>query len=244
VLIDAGGDLRGLPAPLGAGLRDPGARDVLPALAALGVSRLALVVLTHPHPDHAGGLPSVLRALPVDALWMTSEPGPGDLGGKVRGVAEERGVPVHEPSPGERFTSGGASLEVLAPAPRWSPARSTNDNSLVLRVDHGAVSLLLAGDAEALEEAQLAQGPRRLRAQLLKAGHHGSRTSTTDAFLRAVSPEVVVFSAGLQNPFGFPHKEVVARAEALGARVLTTQESALEAESDGRTLRIRPFAGR
>ena len=242
VLIDAGGDLRGLPAPLGVGLRDPGARDVLPALAALGVSRLELVVLTHPHPDHAGGLPSVLRALPVGALWMTSEPGPGDIGGKLRGVARERGIPVHEPAPGERFSSGGASLEVLAPDPRWSPERSTNDNSLVLRVDHGAVSLLLAGDAEALAEAALAHGPRRLRAQLLKAGHHGSRTSTTEAFLRAVSPEVVVFSAGLQNPFGFPHPEVVARASAAGARVLTTERSAAQAESDGATLRVWSYA--
>jgi competence protein ComEC len=243
VLIDAGGDLRGLPAPLGAGLRDPGAREVLPALAALGVSRLDLVVLTHPHPDHAGGLPSVLRALPVGALWMTSEPGPGDVGGKIRRLAAERGIAVHEPAPGERFTSGDAALEVLAPDPRWSPERSTNDNSLVLRIDHGAVSLLLAGDAEALEESALAHGPRRLRAHLLKAGHHGSRTSTTDAFLRAVSPEVVVFSAGLQNPFGFPHVEVVARAAALGARVLTTERAAVQAESDGKALRVWPYPG-
>ena len=243
VLIDAGGDLRGLPAPLGAGLRDPGARDVLPALAALGVSRLDLVVLTHPHPDHAGGLPSVLRALPVGALWMTSEPGPGDVGGKIRRVAEERGVPCHEPSPGERFSSGDALLEILAPDPRWSTERNTNDNSLVLRIDHGAVSLLFAGDAEALEEAALAHGPRRLRAQLLKAGHHGSRTSTTDAFLRAVSPELVVFSAGLQNPFGFPHAEVVARARALGASVVSTEQSAVQAESDGKTLRVWSYPG-
>ena len=241
VLIDAGGDLRGLPAPHGAGRRDPGARDVLPALAELGVSRLALVVLTHPHPDHAGGLPAVLRALPVDELWLTGEPGPGEIGAVIRRLAEARGVRVRVPSPGDRFEAGGAWAEVLAPDPRWSPDRSTNDNSLVLRIIHGDVALLLAGDAEALEEAQLAQGTRPLGARLLKAGHHGSRTSTTDAFLRAVAPEAVVFSAGAQNLFGFPHPEVVARARALGARVFSTAAAAVIAESDGRTLRVRSW---
>ena len=238
-LVDAGGDLRGLPAPHGAGRRDPGARDVLPALAELGVSRLALVVLTHPHPDHAGGLPAVLRALPVDQLWLTGEPGPGEIGEVVRRLAGDRGVPVRVAAPGDRFEAGGAWAEVLAPDPHWSPDRSTNDNSLVLRLVHREVALLLAGDAEALEEAQLAQGTRPVRAQLLKAGHHGSRTSTTDAFLRAVAPEAVVFSAGAQNTFGFPHPEVVARAEAFGARVFSTTGAAVLAESDGRTLVVR-----
>ena len=106
----------------------------------------------------------------------------------------------------------------------------------------GDVALLLAGDVEALAEAQLAQGARTLRAQLLKAGHHGSRTSSTDAFLRAVAPETVVFSMGLQNPFGFPHADVVARAEALGARTMRTDQGAVIAVSDGHNLRARSFA--
>ncbi len=112
----------------------------------------------------------------------------------------------------------------------------------MLRVTHGQVALLLAGDIEALTEAQLAQGARPLRAQLLKAGHHGSRTSSTDAFLRAVAPDAVVFSMGAQNPFGFPHAEVVARVASLGARAFRTADGAVLAESDGKQLEVRSFA--
>jgi competence protein ComEC len=242
MLIDGGGDLRDLPVPVGASRLDPGTRDVLPALAELGISHLDLVVLSHPHPDHAGGLFAVLRTLRVDELWVTGEPGPGDIGGKISRAARARGVQVREPKPGDIWERGGARVEVLAPAPAWDIARSTNDNSLVLRVVHGEVALLFAGDVEALAEAQLAQSGKQLRAQLLKAGHHGSRTSSTDAFLRAVAPGSVVLSMGAQNRFGFPHPEVVARIEALGARTFRTDQGAVIAESDGKTLRVHSFA--
>ncbi len=242
MLVDGGGDLRDLPAPEGLARIDPGSRDVVPALSELGISRLDVIVLSHPHPDHAGGLFSVLRAMPVGELWLTGEPGPLDIGGRLARAANERGVPVRTPRPGEVWTRSDARVEVLAPDPGWRTERSTNDNSLVLRVVHGETALLLAGDVEALAEAQLAQGTRPLHAQLLKAGHHGSRTSSTDAFLRAVAPATVVFSMGTQNPFGFPHPDVVARAEALGARTMRTDQGAVIAESDGRVLRVHSFA--
>jgi competence protein ComEC len=242
LLIDAGGDLRGLPAPLGPGLRDPGARDLLPALAELGVSRVDVAVLTHPHPDHAGGLPTLLSHLPVGELWATGEVGPGDIGPRLEEAARARGVPVRTPPPGTSLELGGVRIEVLAPAPRWSARRSTNDNSIVLRLVHGAVALLFPGDVEALAEAQLAQGPAPLAAQLLKAPHHGSRTSSTDAFLRRVRPAAVVYSVGEGNPFGFPHPDVVARARALGATaLLRTDQGAIQARSDGLTLHLSQF---
>src|SRR5258706_288478 len=96
LLVDGGGDLRGL-APPG---MDVGSRIVLPALAELGVSRLDTVVLTHPHPDHAGGLFAVLDQMPVGEVWITGEAGPGRLGDLLRGRAQARGVPVREPRPG------------------------------------------------------------------------------------------------------------------------------------------------
>ena len=235
LLVDGGGDLRGL-APPGT---DVGSRIVLPALAELGVSRLDAIALTHPHPDHGGGLFAVLDQLPVGELWVTGEAGPGQLGDLLRERARARGVPVRQPTPGA-MQMGGVRIEILRSG--WHPARSTNDNSLVLRLVHGELAILLAGDVEALAEAELAQSGRDVRADVLKAGHHGSRTSSTEAFLRAVRPAHVVFSVGAHNPFGFPHPEVVDRVRSSGAAAWRTDGGAITAISDGHTMELRQIA--
>jgi competence protein ComEC len=232
MLVDAGGDLRGL-APRGS---DVGSRVVLPALAELGVSRLDTVVLTHPHPDHAGGLFAVLEELPVGELWMTGEPGPGTIGDLLQAKAREQNVPVRVPTAGV-MQRGEVRIEVLRS--RWLPSRSTNDNSIVIRLVHGNVALLLAGDVEALAEAEVAQSGSDIRSDVLKAGHHGSRTSSTEAFLRAVRPAHVVFSVGAHNPFGFPHLDVDERARSFGAATWRTDRGAITATSDGRTVVVR-----
>jgi competence protein ComEC len=222
MLVDAGGDLRWPPR------FDTGARDVVPALAELGISRLDIAVLTHPHPDHAGGFLTVLDRTQIGELWMTPDPDP--IAQQIRARARERGVPVREP---RALALGGVTIEVPS---HFAPGRSTNDNSIVLRLVHGEVAVLLAGDVEALAESDLAQGAAPLSAGLLKAPHHGSRTSSTDAFLRRVSPKWVVYCAGAGNSFGFPNQDVIARARALGAQTCSTQSGAIVAESDGRTL--------
>ena len=221
MLIDAGGDLRW------PGKFDPGARDVVPALAELGIRRLDVVVLTHPHPDHAGGLLTVLDRMPVGELWMTPER--DAIASAVRTRAAERRIPVRQPH--DRVL-GGVRIEV---ASRFEPGWSLNDNSIVLRLVHGDVAALFAGDVEALAEADLAQGTAEIRAQLLKAPHHGSRTSSTEAFLRRVAPAFTVYSVGAGNRFGFPNEEVLVRTP--GQHFLTAT-GAIVAESDGRTLRV------
>jgi competence protein ComEC len=224
MLIDAGGDLRW------PGKFDPGARDIVPALAELGVRRLDLVVLTHPHPDHAGGLSTVLDRMSIGELWMTAERDP--IASAVRARALARGVPVREP--GDRQL-GGVRVEVLS---RFEEGRSLNDNSIVIRLVHGEEAMLLAGDVEALAESDLAQGPAEIRAQVLKAPHHGSRTSSTEAFLRRVAPAFTVFSVGAGNRFGFPNPDVVAR---MPGQHFSTAGGAVVAESDGRTVRVHPW---
>ena len=224
LLIDAGGDLRWPPRV------DPGARDVLPALAELGISRLDLVVLTHPHPDHAGGLLTVLDRIPVGELWMTAEQDP--IATAVREHARARGIPVREP---HQVLLAGVRLEVPS---HFEQGRSLNDNSIVLRLVHGEVAALFAGDVEALAESGLAQGAAPLQAVLLKAPHHGSRTSSTEAFLRRVAPRFTVYSTGAGNSFGFPHADVIARTP--GAH-FNTAAGAVIAESDGHTLSVGNF---
>jgi competence protein ComEC len=139
---------------------------------------------------------------------------------------------VREPHPA---LLGGVRIELPS---HFQAGRSLNDNSIVLRLVHGEVAALLAGDVEGLAEAELAQGAAPLQAALLKAPHHGSRTSSTEAFLRRVSPQFTVFSTGAGNSFGFPHPDVVARTP--GAH-FDTASGAVIAESDGRLLRVRPF---
>jgi competence protein ComEC len=249
LLVDGGGDLRGR-GDGGAGTArdgrrpqaaaydrpDPAGRIVLSALAELGIRRLDAVVLTHPHPDHAGGLFAVLDRVPVRELWTTGEPGPGGIGDALRARAVLRGVKLRVPGRGETESREGVRIEVLRSGFRAD--RSANDNSMVLRLVHGEVALLLAGDVEALAEAELAWSGSSLRSDLLKAGHHGSSTSSTEAFLSRVRPAHVVYSVGAHNPFGFPSPDVAARARAAGARTHRTDAGAVRAVSDGRRLTV------
>lgn len=208
-LIDGGG----LP---GGGV-DVGQRVLLPVLAARRRTRIDLVVLTHPHADHAGGIASTLRAIDVGEVWDTGEAAAHDPGGSIARLwrdLEARGVPVRRPDVlcGAPRVVGGAVIDVLAPCPSFSPERGANDNSLVLKVSWRARSVLLTGDAEAEAEAELvAHHGGALAADVLKVGHHGSRSSSTAAFLARVRPTLAITSCGVRNGFGHPHAEATAR---------------------------------
>jgi competence protein ComEC len=173
---------------------------------------------------------SVIDKIPIGELWMTAEE--DAIATAVRAKARERGVPVREP---HATALGGVRIEVPSHLER---GRSLNDNSIVLRLVHGDVAALLAGDIEALAESDLAYGPAPLNAVLLKAPHHGSRTSSTEAFLRRVSPRFTVFSVGAGNSFGFPNPDVVARTP---GRRFSTASGAVSFESDG--LLLEPQRG-
>jgi beta-lactamase superfamily II metal-dependent hydrolase len=159
--------------------------------------------------------------------------------GDLRG----RGVPIRRPGElcGAPRSLGGARVTVLAPCPGPTPDAGANDSSFVIRLEHGARAVLLVGDAEALEEgALLRDHPAELRADLLKVGHHGSRTSTGAAFLAQVCPSIAVISSGVRNRFGHPHPTTLAALAARGVAVARTDRGgAFVWETDGDRVTVR-----
>jgi len=201
VLVDGGGSFE--PS------FDPGELVIEPFLRRRQVSRLDLVVLTHPHPDHMNGLVRILERFEVGEFWEPGEPAPEAPAYRaLRELVAQRGI-AHGPP--ETRTLGGARIDVLGPLGGAHLGRSTNDNSLVLRVRYAGRAILLAGDIERASEAELLGAGADVRADVLKVPHHGSRTSSTPPFVAAVAPALAVFPAGAGNRFGFPHPDVMAR---------------------------------
>jgi competence protein ComEC len=194
---------------------------VVPALRALGVGRLDVLVVSHGDADHRGGAPAVLSALRVDRVWLPRGGREDPSFDTVRRAAAARGVAVEERGAGSLPESVGDLWLV----PLWPPAGgvlSRNDRSLVLRIDLAGRRVLLPGDVEAAAEAALLRDPARLRADVLKLPHHGSRTSSSPSFLAAAEPLVAIASAPRFGRFGMPHPEVRARVRDAGAALWWT----------------------
>ncbi|WP_233166078.1 DNA internalization-related competence protein ComEC/Rec2 [Archangium sp. Cb G35] len=231
-LIDGGG------VPGGA---DPGLRVVVPFLRASRIERLDLAVLSHPHPDHALGLISALGQVPTERLWLSADSTDGHLSKQL--IAAATGAHVEEVQLGHpSFRLGEATLEVLGPPEDRELMEGVNDKSVVLLVRHGDVTVLLPGDVEEEGEAALLASGKLGPVTVLKAAHHGSRTSSTEEFLTRLRPRFAVFCVGRRNRFGFPHPEVEARYRSLGTECLRTDvHGAITLESDGHDVRLSTF---
>ena len=224
MLVDGGADGQRLLGELGEAL-PPGRR------------RLDVVVVTHPDGDHVAGLFAALERYRVGMLIVSPLHDTRELGRLLREEAEAQGIPVLEARAGMLLSLGEeVQADVLAPVAGEEFGGGVNEASVVLRLRHGSVALLLTGDIDAAGELRLARGPWDLRSQALKVAHHGSKTSTTDLLLRRVSPEVSAISAGADNTFGHPHPGVLER---LGVAVVlrTDVDGRVRLRSDGETLR-------
>ncbi len=238
ILMDAGPSGRG---------SDAGTRVVLPYLRRFG-GRIGLMVLSHAHEDHAGGAAAVVRATHPAWWWepafVTTSPG---YRAALEAVAHDRGrwKRVH---PGDRYTLDGVTVTVLAPDSTWTAAQvNANETSVVLRVSYGAHAFLLTGDAERDEEAWLVAhySPDELRADVLKLGHHGSRTSSSAPFLDVVQPRLGLASVGTGNRYGHPAPETLSALLARDVPVFRTDlDGTVVVRSDGRVLEVESGADR
>jgi competence protein ComEC len=218
---------------------DIGEDVVSPYLWERSIGRIDVMACTHAHADHIGGLPSVLENFHPKELWTgANSESPAWRG--LRDRARKNGmriVPLHR---GQRFSYGGAELEVLAPALDYVPKEAPHNNdSLAFRVSYGRHAFLLSGDIERQIEAELvAQGLLR-KTDVLKVPHHGSKTSSTAAFLDLLRPAFAVMSTGYENSYGHPHADVLARYEERQACVLRTDlDGLITVRSDGRRLEM------
>jgi competence protein ComEC len=235
MLIDGGG-MVGSPV-------DPGTSVLVPLIRARRRDRIDIAVLSHPHPDHFIGLASALREVPVGEFWDTGQgrsQGAGPLYATLIADLVRRGVVIRGPEflCGGTRSLGGARAEVFAPCPAFDPSLGANDNSFVVRVAYRDGSALFMGDAEEAEEHALLVN-QDLSADLLKVGHHGSRTSTSPALLRAVRPRAATISSGVRNRFGHPHPVTLESLRAAGVFALRTDRlGGIEWHAGSRAVRV------
>jgi competence protein ComEC len=218
---------------------DAGRRVVVPFLRRHGVERLAVAVATHGDADHLGGLPAVVDAFDPEVVLEPGEPLGRPLYLEFLATVEASGARWHPARAGDRIELDGVVLEVLSPDSLWLRLPlDVNEHGVVLRVSYGAEVLLFQADAGLPVEARLAG--RVGRVELLKVGHHGSRTATSDAWLDELAPREAVISVGRRNRYGHPTPEVLGRLARHGIAVLRTDErGTITFSTDGHGARLR-----
>lgn len=186
--------------------------------------RLDLVILTHPHEDHVAGLVPVLQRFEVGEVLLSAPEYSNQAYEALMEEIAEREIPYSFADDERDFEFEDVKLDVLFPFEPFTgdEMENVNNSSPVIKVVWGEVEVLLTGDAEQeVEEALLAAGVN-VRADIIKAGHHGSRSSSTEAFLEAVSAELMLISCGMGNDYGHPHEETLEKADDLGMEVRRT----------------------
>ncbi len=204
-----------------------------------GVEKIDYLVATHPHADHIGGMDNVIQAFEIVKVYMPRVTTTTESFESVLRSLKAKGLKITPAKAGLTILDRNG-LKISFAAPCRSGYEDLNNWSAVLKVRYGGISFLLTGDAQAESEQEMLASGADMKADVLKVGHHGSYSSTTPAFLKAVSPKYAVISVGAGNDYGHPHRETLARLASAGVKVYRTdRDGTVIFVSDGKTLTVK-----
>ncbi len=211
----------------------------------LGIKKIDILIGTHPHDDHMGGMAKVIRNFEIGVLYT-----PDTSNNNITtswymdflDAVDEKNVVWKYPKSGDSFSLGEADIKILAP--NSSQYDNLNNYSIVTKITFGEVSILSMGDAEKLSEDEILKADEDVKAQIIKIGHHGSSTSTSEKFLNAVNPKYAIISAKKGNTYNHPNKPVMELLKKREIKVYRTDESgSIIMKTDGKNIEFDKAVG-
>ena len=213
---------------------------LLPYLVSEGITDIDLLILSHPHSDHIGGATSIINSIPIKRIWDTYSDYHSQLYDRVLVLCREKQIELHHADPGEIYQIGELKISYLYPTEKIGySSNNVNNSSITLKIDHGDNSVLFVGDIEKEGESWLVKIPKIIESDVIKIGHHGSRTSSTIQFCNSVSAKYGIISVGKNNKFNHPSDLILKRWDSIGTQLFRTDQSgAVTLLSDGHSIKV------
>ena len=206
-----------------------------------GITTIDKVIITHPHADHLGGMPGIVENFKVGQIYDSGQTATTALYKQYLSLVNKKNIPFSVVKAGsEVVISGDVKLKILGPEKPFITESPANNNSIVAKLIYNQFSMLLTGDAEKEEEARIINTYKNdLKSKVLKAGHHGSNTSSSPAFLKAVGPEAAIISVGVGNDYHHPHPSTLKKYVEANLKVYRTDiDGTVTITSDGQTYKV------
>lgn len=221
---------------------DVGRQTLIPYLLNKGITKLDYIVISHFDSDHATGVAQILGKIDVSSIILTRQLEENDIYRHILSIAKEKKIKLIYVKEGDVLKIGGIKISIIHPENKLMINNPMNNNSIVCKVEYNSFSMLLTGDIEMEAEELILRKNINLKADVLKVAHHGSKTSTTGEFLKAINPKVALIGVGKNNNFGHPSNEVIQRLKENGTRIYRTDENgeiSITVNKKGRIIKIQ-----